>query len=488
MTTLIKNGLIYDGTGSDPIQKNIFIKNGHIAKIDSVFSHKAEHLIDATGAIVMPGIIDVGSYADKSFSLFWDPLQENVIRQGITTQIVGNDGTSIAPFSRSSLEFMIPHTTRASIVHNWHDVKGFLKSIHGRVTTNIGTLVGMRTIKSLVTNDESKELNKKELEKLKHITRVALSEGAFGISIGYSHTTHANTPYYEINDFAPLAEKTKRVCAIHPPVNDISSAFEEILKFSPKSGINMEISHLRTFLDRSCTQKKICSFIEELSEKNYVHFDITPHNYSSIHAHELLPTWVFGNTDNEILKRLTDDKNKARLMRTFSSFEKLKFLVDGVADPAFQFFEGKTVSAIAENAGLSFGETLLHLLKVTKLRIYFLVVPPDKKMVHMLASHPRVIYSWGRIRNAKKQTPLSLLGERNGEDLIKLENIIERMTSLPAKKYGITKRGILTQGNYADIIVVKDFKPTHVLVNGINVFENNVSKKVFPGMALIPQK
>lgn len=488
MTTLIKNGLIYDGTGGKPVQKNILIKNGHIAKIDSVFSHKADESIDATGAIIMPGIVDVGSYADKSFSLFWDPLQESVIRQGITTQIVGNDGVSFAPFSKKSLEFTLPHSARSSMVHNGNSVKCFLKTLHGTVSTNIGTLVGARTIKTLVSEDESKELNSKEKNYFEHLTKTALFEGAFGISIGYGHTTHEHDPYYEIADFAPIAESMKRVCVIHPPANAIAKAFEEILRFSPKKGVNMEISHVLTLLDSSFTQKKITSFIETLSQKNNVHMDIVPFSRVPVHARELLPPWAFGENDRETLKTLTSPSRKGRLMRTFNAFQKFKLSVEGIADPAFQFFEGKSISSIAENRGSSYGEALLHVMNISTLRAYFLALSPNSTLHGRLLGFPRTLYTWGRARDSGKETPFSFLKSCKENDSLTLERKIEKMTSLPAKKFGIAKRGALIEGNYADVVVLKDFNLEHLFINGVHIIEEGEIRKVFPGMALTPQR
>jgi len=487
MTILIKNGLLYDGAGSVPTQKNILIKNGHIAKIDSVFSHNAHKVIDATGSIILPGFIDVGSYADKSFSLFWDPSQQNAVEQGITTQIIGNDGVSIMPFSRASLEFVVPHTARSAIAHNWHSVKHFLAALHGKVATNVGTLVGMRTVKTLVTKDESRELNNKELETLEHITKKSLLEGALGISIGYSRTTRENAPYYEIKDFIPIVENMKRVCVIHPPANNFSAACEEIIQYTSKTSANIEISHTQTFLDSSSTNKKTFNFIETLSKTNYVHFDVFPFQTTPIHAYELLPDWLFGENDVSITQKLIAPENKAKIMRRFASFEKLKLSVDAVADPMFQFFEGKTVSSIAENAGMSYGEAFLYLLKITKFRIYFLASSPKEKTIDAIFTHPQALFNWGRIGKPDGKTPFAFLRMIAEKGTIDLEKIIEKMTSLPAKKYGIAKRGILAQGNYADILIVNNFELTHAFINGIEIFEHGkIERRVFPGMAIMP--
>ena len=105
MATIIKNGLVYDGSGDAPVKTDVVIQEGQIARIGNFSNAKADKVIDATGAIVTPGFIDVNTYTDQYGTLFSDPHQTPFIKEGITTVIGGNCGESLAPFARPALDF-----------------------------------------------------------------------------------------------------------------------------------------------------------------------------------------------------------------------------------------------------------------------------------------------------------------------------------------------------------------------------------------------
>ncbi len=164
MATIIKNGLVYDGSGDAPTKTDIIIQEDHIARMGSFPNAKAENVIDATGAIVTPGFIDVNTYADQYGTLFNDSHQAPFIEEGITTIVGGNCGESLAPFTRHTLDFSA-HWRGAETNKDWNSTGRFLRSLKKRkLGVNFGTLVGYTTIRRAVLGDARRDLTNAEFK------------------------------------------------------------------------------------------------------------------------------------------------------------------------------------------------------------------------------------------------------------------------------------------------------------------------------------
>ncbi|MEK7086683.1 MAG: aminoacylase, partial [Patescibacteria group bacterium] len=182
-TILIKNGLIYDGSGCEPLKADILVRGERIASIGNFGKRRADKTIDAQGAIVAPGFIDINSECDHSFGIFLEPYQENHIKQGVTTVIGGNRGISLAPVSRAALDFMRNWLGSFPVNVNWHSVKDFLRVLQKRgLGVNFGTVVGSATIRQSVVGDRNRDLTDNEIELCKNILSRSLDDGAFGFS------------------------------------------------------------------------------------------------------------------------------------------------------------------------------------------------------------------------------------------------------------------------------------------------------------------
>ncbi|MEK7089852.1 MAG: D-aminoacylase, partial [Patescibacteria group bacterium] len=168
MSTLIKNGLVYDGSGTAPIKRDILIHGKYIAKIGTLSREHADLVIDVGGASVMPGFIDVTSHSDHYMSLFYEPYQEDFIRQGITTIIGGNCGVSLAPLLTGSLESVREWGSEHGTNVSWYSIKEFLQMLSKRkLGINFGTLVGHTSIRRALTQNKFRDLTEEELEMFK---------------------------------------------------------------------------------------------------------------------------------------------------------------------------------------------------------------------------------------------------------------------------------------------------------------------------------
>lgn len=183
MTILIRNGLVYDGSGEPPQKQDVFVRGKRITRLGNLSKINADINIDANGAMVTPGFIDINSTSDHYLSLFYEPYQEDFVRQGVTTAIGGNCGVSLAPLMDGSLASIDTWGNPSRININWRSVKEFLSLLAKRgLGVNFGTLAGYETVRRAITKDELRDLTDSEIEAFKEILKRAFNEGAFGLS------------------------------------------------------------------------------------------------------------------------------------------------------------------------------------------------------------------------------------------------------------------------------------------------------------------
>jgi N-acyl-D-amino-acid deacylase len=217
MTILIKNGLVYDGSGTIPEKKDILIRGEKIIALGNFSKSQADETIEAMGAIVTPGVIDINTDSDHFLSIFTEPYQIDFVKQGVTTIIGGNCGISLAPLFNNSFD-LIAHWSDVSKVNiNWHSVEEFLNLIEKRkIGVNFGTLVGHSTIRqAFFKKDESRDPTEMELNSFKQILKQALKEGAFGLSVGLTYLPYRRLTFWEIKELVKLVASTKSVYAVH---------------------------------------------------------------------------------------------------------------------------------------------------------------------------------------------------------------------------------------------------------------------------------
>src|SRR3989344_6384242 len=182
---LIKSAQIIDGAGKPPYKADVLIKDDKISAIGNYATKKAEIIIDGLGYYLTPGFIDVNTDADHYLALFTNPSQSDFIKQGVTTTIGGQCGSSLAPLLYGSLESIQKWTDIRQINVNWHTMQEFLKILGKiKIGVNFGTLIGHSTIRRAIIGEELRDLTDPELKVFEHIIERAMEEGALGFSTG----------------------------------------------------------------------------------------------------------------------------------------------------------------------------------------------------------------------------------------------------------------------------------------------------------------
>ncbi|MGC9611238.1 MAG: hypothetical protein ABSE68_03435 [Minisyncoccia bacterium] len=438
---LIKNGLIYDGSGGAPVKKDIVIQNKKIARLGSFPKKDADLTINATGMAITPGLIDV-SFKAGNF--------EKLIRVGVTTAI-GNSES-------------VPQ----SHLHP-HPVKEFFKILQKtRLAVNFGTLVSYSSIRRLFTGDIGRDLTVRETESVKNTITQSLKEGAFGFSAALNSPYANRIPTREILEAARIAAKFRRVCAIEPRYTDerLMTGLEEILEIGRDSGASMEINHFQPLSEFSTFYEEALTVVEKKRAQSHVDFDIYPEDAAFAPIYSFLPDWLFAESMEETLKVF---KEKTVRERILNHLQKTK--LDGVmlaeAPAHLKFLEGKSLDDFAKNHGLSKARALFRLMVLTGLKANIFRRSVDKKILEKYLENQRTIISPGLeslFANGEKENFLAR-AKQNGK--VPLEKIVARTTGLPAAKYKIEKRGLIKENYWADLVLWENWKPRTVFINGL---------------------
>jgi N-acyl-D-amino-acid deacylase len=246
---LIKNGCIIDGTGNPWFRGDVGIRNGMIEKVGHLNSDAKEE-IDATGLIVCPGFID--SHAHSDFTLLANPMAESKIRQGVTTEVIGNCGLSAAPIKREHLDLLKKYvealTQEIELDWDWSSMGDYLRRIESHGTSiNIVPLVGHGTVRIAVTGFERRVPTVDELEEMKLLVAQACEDGARGLSSGLMYPPGCFADKAELIELLRVVAKYGGIYTSH--IRDQSGrlieAVKEAIEIGEEAGVPVHISHLQ---------------------------------------------------------------------------------------------------------------------------------------------------------------------------------------------------------------------------------------------------
>jgi len=522
---VLLNGLVFDGSGSPPFKADIAISRDRIAKIGSIDKAEAEESFDLTGYAVAPGFIDIHNHSD--LSIFSVPTADNYIRQGVTTIVVGNCGSSPAPVTdknRGYIEDAARRVLGRSILR-WSSFSEYLDSLSRlRKSINIATLVGHGAIRAAVMGFEDRSPSEEELDEMKRLVDEALASGAFGMSTGLMYVPGAYSSTEEIIELAKIVGKYHGLYTSHirnEGTGLIDSVLEAI-RIGLESGVSVEISHLKAAGKPNWGRVKTAlALIREYAEKGYdISADAYPYTASSTSLLSIFPAWIREGDKNSIINRLEDPKILKEIRKELET----SGLVPGrwiewneitiSTSASHKELEGRRLNEIASEWNMDPMSTAIKILLDDELSTSMIVHGMSQEDVDLVISNPYVaIGSDGSVKQFGIGKPhprnygafprvLSLFVRK--KKLLSLSEAIRKMTSLPARKLGIWDRGLIRPGMKADITVFNMYtvedKATyedphqypqgikHVIVNGKLVVEDGQHRGAKPGKLIKPSR
>ena len=470
VVTLIKNGLVYDGSGAPPREADVLISGRKITRVGKSASRRhAEKIIDAAGANVIPGLIDVHTDPDLFSALFAGETANPYLAQGVTTVIGGNCGISLAPLLHPS-QLVTAFKHRFRISAHWDSLASFLKIVERRgVGVNFGTCVGYSSVADGIARGARRDLSEQERELCKRVLGESLKRGALGISYAIGTSDGRDAPPIEEQAMLSVCRKAKRIVAAclgeKQSCKDRLSAFLERVN---EAGVGVCMNHgePRIGSGNNCFETVLASQGKKRSAT------LTPSAVELVPFVDFVPEHWRGSSWEKLreLIMLPGMKSEIEESITRRLKEAKRITVARVLDPAFRFFEKKNLSDIAANRGETPERALVSLMRLTKLGAALAVEDMYRgKIEHALAENERLIISpfceerYGFAEYVKRARE---------KQTVSFEQILFRAAALPARVYGIPRRGLIQEGYFADIAILKDDLPQTVLVNGKIAWEN----------------
>jgi len=525
---LILNGNLVDGTGSKGIKKDIGIVNDKIEAIGNLKDASANIIIDASGKIVSPGFIDTHAHSDAA--LLTDPVHENGIRQGITTEILGQDGLSYAPLSKEN--YLINKNYLSGILGDAPDdldmssVEKFRSHYHKKCSINTVYPVPHGAIRLEVLGFNDRPLVGDDMKKAKKILYKSLEEGAVGLATGMSYYPNAWSDTKELIELCEVVSDSSKVYVTHLRDRNTERGYKgggilEALEIGKQSKVKVHFSHHRTNASNAGNIPEIMDDIDKAKTEGVdVTLELYPYPTGSTYPLSFLPSFAHEGGPEEVMKKLNDsvefEKIVSTLIKELSPYRKNAF-----EDAIFSYspnnpeLEGMSLSDIANANNQSTAITLCELLRDNKLQLGYWQSPPknvsvwnqvNEDAINLLKRDDYMVGS-DSIPNGKFCHPraygcfprfLGRLRRKHWSD--GLEQMIQRMTQNAAERFGLSKRGVIKESYYADIVVfdsetINDTATyddpiqfpagiEHVLVNGEFVVKDNNSTGAVPGRAI----
>ncbi|MFC1644608.1 amidohydrolase family protein [Patescibacteria group bacterium] len=472
--TIIKNGTIIDGTGAAMRRADIGIIEGKIQKIGDMSEDIADVIIDASDNYVTPGFVDVTNHSDSYWRIFLNPDLESLIYQGITTIVGGNCGSSLAPLTDRNIILS---------VQKWADIRGinldwltiedlWTKLERDSLSVNFATLVGHGTLRRGLLHDELRGVNEEEMDVMKKMFKESIKAGVLGLSSGLIYAHARIAPPEEIENLAELASKNKLVYATHlrDEANDIVKSIIEAVNVAKKTGVSLQLSHLKIVGEKNWhLVDEVIQIIEIAREEGVnINFDVYPYTSTGTVLYTLLPDWVSNGGKNMMLSKLKDSQTKKKVIdemkKSSIDFEKLVIAISAIN----KTLSSRKIADIAKLQGKSVEETVLDVLVASSGRVIVTMDVINEKNLEELMKHPlSMISSNGAGYNLEHKNSEELVHPRNfgsfprvlseyvtKKRILTWETAIYKMSGMPAKKFNIKNRGVLKEGNFADILVI----------------------------------
>lgn len=469
--TIIKSGMVFDGTGAPPIQADIGISGNQISAFGDL-GNNAARVIDATGKFVTPGFIDITNHSDTHLTLFKYPNLESLLMQGVTSIIGGNCGSSLAPLASSRAIFGVRKWADLSTINiNWTTFKEYLWEVDAlNLGVNVGSFVGYGTLRRGIIGDEIRLLTTEERERLKQLLRSALNDGAFGLSLGLSYGHEGISPTEELIEVSRVLHEEGGILKIHlrSEGNGLLAAVNEAVRIGREAGISVQISHLKAIGKKSWrTLHHALDLIHNAKVSGLdINFDVSPYATTGSSLYLLIPAWARLGGFEELFKRIDNPEERKKIIDTMATYTLHPDKIFITAAP-IKNIVGQTLADIAETAGMSAEEALLATVRASEGRVSIIgktvSVRNTKREVEDSDSF---IASDGEGYSEEAATSGNLVHPRSFATfahfwhrfvmelaLMPAEEAIKKITFAPAQKIGLVRRGSIKKENFADITV-----------------------------------
>ena len=522
---LVQGGTVFDGSGAPGVLADVAIVDGRIAAVGAHLGMQAGEVIDARGLAVAPGFIDIKTHSD--FTLPINPRAESKVRQGVTTEIIGHCGFSVAPCLPDKVELLRDYLSPSApwLPFRATDFAGYLGTFPA-TAVNAGMLVGHNTLRLMVMGMADRAPTAAELQGMIWLLEEGLQAGALGLSTGLFT---APGSYAQVPELHALGEVLRRHDAryfthLRDESNGVIASVEEAIAFGEACGVHVQIVHFKcSGTDNWGQVSTALSMIEAARARGVrIDCDAYPYTAGSNPLKNILPQWVQAGGVAAMLERLREPATRDRIRADVAaqglnnwgrveSWDSVRISIS----PNLPQHAGTTIAELGRVRGIDPVDALCDYLIEDKGATRVLVTSIAEDDVRTLIRSPdalvgsdgNCVADYGTVSQGMPHprfygTFPRVLGHYvREEQLVSLEQAIHKMTGATARALGLTDRGLLKPGWCADLAL---FEPevfidrstyadphrypagerTTVIVNGVVVVDNARHTGELPGKVL----
>jgi N-acyl-D-amino-acid deacylase len=512
---ILRGGWVIDGSGGPPFRADAAVVGTTIVAVGRLDGATAARVLDVTGRYVVPGFIDAHVHGD--LMLLAEPVHLPALRQGVTTYLIGQDGSSFAPGSPSTLDYMRRYTAGfngapAGLALDWHTIDEYLSRFDGRVAVNVAYLIPNGNVRMEVMGLDPRPARDDELRAMQELVAIGMDAGAIGLSTGLDYIPSRYADVREISALcAPVAARNGvYVTHMRGYGPRATVGMREVYQIAGTTGVPAHVSHYNGAADL---------LLPLIDEGRALGLDLTYDSYpylagSTILGMVALPPWVQEGGIDATLQRLRDSAIRARLNSEWFAaampYALENISIAMVAHPDWRWAEGLVVTAAATEAKLDPGDFVCEILSASGMAVGIVIFRPGDRTevdvrailrhpAHMAGSdgifcggfpHPR---GWGAFARYLGYHTRKL-GDYTWPEAV------GHLATHAARRFRLTDRGLIRPGFAADIAV---FDPAavidrssyragrtlaegvdYVLVNGTLVLDDGEPTGATPGRAL----
>lgn len=469
----IMDGMIYDGLGSPGVSSNVYVLDDRIVDVTRE-KLPATETIDAHGLAVSPGFIDTHSHSD--LQIFSEPRAEAKITQGITTEIVGQDGFSVAPIDpamRVELARYLSGLAGELDEWNWLNLNAYLERIaEASPATNIASLVGNGTLRAAAIGFENRKATPDQLEEMKVKVAQAMEQGALGLSSGLIYPPSLYADERELIELCKTVAEHGGVYVTHmrDEANRLLDSLGEAIRVAEGSKSRLHISHHKAIGRANWgTTRTSLEMIDQASRRGLeISCDVYPYTAGSTMLTAVLPPWALDGGPEALHRRLADPAERQHMRRDIEtdlpgwvSYSKRvgwdKIVV--TYSKSRRDVEGKSIQEIAKTQNKSEADVVLDLLLEARSAVSMLAFHISEDDVRRVVKHGSSMICTDGLLGGKPHPraygafPRVLRRYVREERWLTLESAIRKMTSLPSSRFRLKDRGQIMKGAFADIVV-----------------------------------
>jgi len=525
---IIKGGTVYDGTGAEPRHVDLAIRGDRIAGVGDFKTAKAKTIIDATGLAVAPGFINMLSWSNES--LIQDGRSQSEIRQGVTTEIMG-EGESMGPVNDRVREHMLREQSDIKYEIKWNTLAEYLHYLETRgISCNVASFIGAATLREYVIGFEDKAPTPQQLDQMRELVRKEMEAGALGIGTALMYPPAFFAKTEELIELCKVAAKYqgKYISHIRSEGNRLLESLDELIRISREAGIPAELYHIKAAGQQNWSKTdQLLSHIEVAQKEGLkIRANMYMYTASGTGLDACLPPWTEDGGYPALFKRLRDpamrEKIAAQVKTPTDEWENVyiaaggpdRILLVGFKSEKLKPLTGKTLAAVAEMRGKDPISTIMDLISEDESRIGTIYFEMSEENIKKELAKPWISFGSDEASQAPEGVFLKsnphpraygnfarVLGKYvRDEKVIPMTEAIRRLSGLPATNLGLDHRGFIKEGMFADVVL---FDPAtiadratfekphqyavgvkHVFVNGVQVLRDGEHTGAKPGRAL----